>query len=102
MAGITGINASSLSGINNISNLKSQQSTDDAAGFKNVLEELIDQTNQTDAEDQAENIQLMTGNIDNLHDVIISGEKADLALRLTTQVRNKVVDAYNEIMRMQI
>jgi flagellar hook-basal body complex protein FliE len=32
----------------------------------------------------------------------MSDEKADIALRLMTQVRNKIVDAYQEIMKMQV
>ena len=34
--------------------------------------------------------------------VLIAVEKADIALQFTLQVRNKIIDAYNEIMRMQI
>ncbi len=37
-----------------------------------------------------------------LHDVMIAMEKADISLRLLVQVRNKAVDAYQEIMRMQV
>jgi len=101
MNGITGINSSALSSINNMTNATST-ATNDETGFKSVLEDLINQANETDAIDQDQNVQLMAGNVNNLHEVIISGEKADLALRLTTQVRNKVVDAYTEIMRMQV
>ena len=36
------------------------------------------------------------------HDVVIAMTKADLSFRLLTQVRNKVVDAYKEIMRMNM
>jgi len=99
MNGITGIN--SLSGIDSIANTSNKVANDDT-GFKTVLDNLVNQVNETDAADQQQNLQLITGNIDNLHDVVISGEKADLALRLTTQVRNKMLDAYTEIMRMQI
>lgn len=37
-----------------------------------------------------------------LHDVIIAAEKADLSLQLAVQSRNRIVDAYQEVMRMQI
>jgi len=37
-----------------------------------------------------------------LHDVVIAGEKARLSLELTLQIRNKAMEAYQEIMRMQI
>lgn len=37
-----------------------------------------------------------------LHQVIIAGEQASLALQMTVQIRNKVIEAYQEIMRMQV
>jgi flagellar hook-basal body complex protein FliE len=37
-----------------------------------------------------------------LHDTMIAMEQADLSFRLMMQVRNKIVDAYQEIMRMQV
>ncbi len=42
------------------------------------------------------------GQAPSVHDTMIAMEKADLSLRLTTKVRNKVVEAYQEIMRMQV
>ena len=45
---------------------------------------------------------LITGELDNLHDLTIAQEKADIALQLTLSIRNKIVDAYREIMRIQI
>lgn len=41
------------------------------------------------------------GDVD-LHDVMIAGEKASVAMQLTLQVRNKLVEAYQDVMRMQI
>lgn len=37
-----------------------------------------------------------------LHEVMISLEQADLSFRYMTQIRNKVIDAYNDIIRMQV
>ena len=42
------------------------------------------------------------GQAPSVHDTMIAMEKADLSLRLATKVRNKVVEAYQEIMRMQV
>lgn len=41
------------------------------------------------------------GDVD-LHDVMIAGEKAGVAMQLTLQIRNKLVEAYQEVMRMQV
>jgi flagellar hook-basal body complex protein FliE len=45
---------------------------------------------------------LATGKTDNIQDVMISAEKADIALRLMVNVRNKIIDAYQDIMKMQV
>lgn len=45
---------------------------------------------------------LVTGEINDLHQVTIAAQKASITLDLTLQVRNKVVEAYQEIMRMQM
>jgi len=45
---------------------------------------------------------LATGQSQDVHSVMIALEQANLALQLTIQVRNKLVEAYQEIMRMQV
>ena len=46
--------------------------------------------------------QLATGETGNLHHVMLELEKAKLAFQLTLQVRNKILEGYQDIMRMQI
>jgi flagellar hook-basal body complex protein FliE len=46
--------------------------------------------------------QFLTGENEELHTTILATEKAELAFELGLQVRNKVVDAYQEIMKMQM
>lgn len=46
--------------------------------------------------------QLATGELTNVHSVLIASEQLALTIQLTTQVRNKAVEAYQEIMRMQL
>ncbi len=75
----------------------------DASGdFRNILSEAIGQAETTDAATQANAEALLTGDVNNLHQAVIDSEKATIALSLTVQIRNKVIDAYNEIMRMQV
>ncbi len=54
---------------------------------------------QVDADQQADAISHGGGN---LHEVAIAFDKADIAMRLASKVRNKIVDAYNEIMKMSV
>jgi len=82
----------------------SQQSPaqDGINSFKDLLDQALQGVDalQKNAEQTAANV--ATGNASSFHEAIIAGEKASLALLLTTQVQNKIVDAYNEIMRMQL
>ena len=45
---------------------------------------------------------MAVGKTENLHDAMISMEKAETALKLMVQVRNKAIEAYHEVMRMQV
>jgi flagellar hook-basal body complex protein FliE len=77
----------------------------EAAGegrFADLLQEGIERLDalERDAHEQVE--RLLLGEDVELHQVVLAGERAGLALELTMSVRNKVVDAYQEIMRMQV
>lgn len=58
----------------------------------------------TNLENQSDTLKedFALGKTDNISEVLIAGEKANIAFQFTMQIRNKVVDAYSEIMRMQI
>ncbi|HHV27229.1 flagellar hook-basal body complex protein FliE [Anaerosalibacter bizertensis] len=70
--------------------------------FGTYLKEAINDVNKLQIESENYKKLLATGDVDNLHDVMIAAEKADISLQLTMSIRNKVVDAYREIMRMQL
>lgn len=72
------------------------------ANFGNLLRQALGEVNQLQfAADQA-SMQLALGQVDDLHHVTIATEKAHLALQLTVAIRNKVVEAYQEVSRMQV
>lgn len=76
-------------------------STGDAsflATFKKAVAEVNDLQVQAEAQARA----LTLGEVRDLHQVTIATEKASLALGLAIQVRNKILEAYQEIMRMQV
>ena len=70
--------------------------------FSDLLNEALDKVNTLQKESTAATESFLSGETDNIHNVMIAGSKANLALQMTIQVRNKVMDAYNEIMNMQI
>ncbi len=98
---VNGINALNplFSSPNIIKNDKTEES---AQSFGDYLKDALNRVNdmQLDADNAAEDF--AAGKTDNIHQVMIAAEKADIALQFTMQIRNKILDAYNEIMRMQI
>lgn len=79
------------------------QRTEDGKTFAETLSQSLEKVNalQQDADKAIES--LVAGNPQQtIHDTMIAVSKADLAFRLTMQVRNKIVEAYQEVMRMQV
>jgi len=70
--------------------------------FSDYFKQALSNTNSliTEADRIADDF--AAGKIDNIHQVSIAAEKADIALQFTMQIRSKIMDAYSEIMRMQI
>lgn len=81
-----------------------QPRTSDSSGgaFKDLLIDALKQVNDLVAEADRATAALATGRGVELHQVMIATEKANLALQLTLQVRNKVLEAYQEVMRMPV
>jgi flagellar hook-basal body complex protein FliE len=70
--------------------------------FGEFFNEALNKVNDLQLESERITDDFAAGRTDNIHQVMIAAEKADVALQFTMQVRNKIMDAYNEIMRIQI
>ena len=70
--------------------------------FADTLTDAVNEVNalQKTADKKMED--LAPGRAKSLPDVMIAAEKADIALKLMVQVRNKIIDAYQEVMKMQV
>ncbi len=76
--------------------------TGDAAGsFASSLERLVSAV-ETSGAQANEAVVKMTDGTGDVHDAMIALQRADLTLQLTVQIRNKLVNAYQEIMRMPV
>ena len=74
-----------------------------SSGFGEALQAALDQVNraQQEAAHMTEQFDLNAPNV-NLHDVMMSLQKASLSFQTMVQVRNRLVTAYQEIMNMQV
>ncbi|HLR66141.1 flagellar hook-basal body complex protein FliE [Virgibacillus alimentarius] len=70
--------------------------------FSNTLKKALNKVNDAQKESDKKTEALAMGEIHNLHDVMIAAQKASVTLETTVQIQRKVIDAYNEIMRMQV
>ena len=73
-----------------------------SADFANWLASQVEDVNTKVAQADMQVRQLAVGENTNLHQVMISLEKARLSLELVVQVRNKVLEAYQNMMQMQV
>src|SRR5690625_872333 len=81
-------------------NSKVQHESD--ISFAKVLKSALNKVNEVELEADVKTELLANGQIDQLHDVMISAQKASLTVETAVQIQQKVIDTYNEIMRMQI
>lgn len=100
---------SSLNDIENVSSLTGSlfQKTQQAEGtvfeaFLNTAIENINTTNSYLSDAENEEIKFALGETENTHDLTIALQKASTALQYTVAVRDKLLEAYKEIMNMQI
>lgn len=73
-----------------------------ADSFKEVLGRMVKEVNAAQVRADEAIKGFLSGEIKDLHQVVLATEEARLMLELAVQVRNKVVEAYQEISRMQI
>ena len=73
--------------------------------FQSIFSSMLNAVNETnDLQNKAEEaeIQFALGESTNTHDLLIAESKAEVALQYTVAVRDKIIDAYKELMQMQI
>lgn len=77
-------------------------SADGTSSFSQILKDSVDKVNQYQAQADTSVKELVAGRNKNIHETMLTVERADTSLKLMMQVRNKILDAYREIMRMQV
>ncbi len=74
----------------------------DTSGFKTALSDALKEVSKTEHISDQKTELLAQGKIDDLHEVMIAAQKATVTVEATVQVQQKVIDIYNEMMRMQV
>ena len=70
--------------------------------FADIFNEAINTVSATENQDKASSLALLAGQTDDMAGLLIDSQKAEIALSLALSLRNKVLEAYTEIMRMQV
>ena len=71
-------------------------------GFGELLKQAVESVNHMQHESGRLEDAVARGENANIHQAIIAGEKAGLSFRLMMQVRNKLIEAYQEVLRIQV
>ena len=91
-----------MSATSHLGETQQAKEPDEVKTFSECLVDALKETNELQHKSDALNAALAAGQVDDISQVVIAGQKAELALQLTLQVRNKAISAYQELMRMQI
>ena len=83
------------------SSLGRQTETSGQSDFMKTLSSAMDQVGQLQSEADGKVAQLLSGNGQDVHSAMIAVEKASLAFAMMVQVRNKIVQAYQQVSGMQ-
>ncbi|MBQ9477996.1 MAG: flagellar hook-basal body complex protein FliE [Selenomonadaceae bacterium] len=84
------------------SHIEEQEEAQPVKTFGEFLVDALKATNELQLHSDAMNAALAAGRVEDISQVMIASQKAEIALQLTLQLRNRATAAYQEIMRMQV
>src|SRR5690349_13481823 len=70
--------------------------------FGSTLKQAVGEVNNLQNQADKTAVKLATGDLQDVHEAMLAMQKASMAFQFTVQVRNKIVEAYQEIMRTQV
>lgn len=74
----------------------------ESESFGRIFKDLLSETNELQSEAGKIAEKFALGEISDIHEVMIAAEKAGVAFELVLEIRNKLIEAYQEMMRMQV
>lgn len=102
MSSVSGIHQSLTEQIRSTQMLGTKRSSKEVDVFNGLLANQIKQTNALQHAADRETESFITGESENIHDMLIKTEEASIALDLTIQTRNKVVEAWQELKNISL
>lgn len=102
MAGMTLSAANSVANLQGTATTKKTTSYEAQQSFASALKDSINRVNEDQVQSDLLTNKMANGEDVDLHTVMIASQKASISLSATLEIRNKVVEAYQEIMRMNI
>lgn len=70
--------------------------------FLNMLKDGISNVNEASKEAEKSSMDLASGRSSNIHETMLTAAKAEIGFNLLVQLRNKAIEAYQDVMRMQV
>ena len=74
----------------------------ESVSFREVLEKSLGEVNNLQSEAEQKIQKFATGEVTDLREVMVAAEEANLAFQFTLEIRNKIVEAYQELFRLQV
>lgn len=92
-----------ISGVSGVSAANpAVKAADPAGGFGDMISKAIDSVSQSEQKADAIATDIATGGDSSIQELMVAMTEASLSMELLVQIRNKAVEAYQEIMRMQV
>jgi len=88
--------------VDQFSSSATNESADPRSGFLETLQRSMEEVNADQLQADTSIKDLVAGKSKNIHETMLQIQKADLSLKTMMQVRNKILEAYKEIIRMQV
>lgn len=91
-----------LDALKDLTSVNQTSQVDNTLGFKSIFRNAIADVKNTEDDLAKEQYLFATGQADNTHDVTIAATKAQISLNLLIQLRDKALDAYNELSKLSL
>jgi len=96
------MNINNINGISTQEIFKNQNVSTNKVDFSEMLKKELEETNRVMQEGQEANLEIATGSVKDLAKANIAIEKADLKMQMMLEVRNKAINAYKELSKIQM